>query len=144
MSGIPEPARPAPRRRNTFAQAAQTMKTADATPATGATPATDTTQQAPAPQPAAQPVQAAPTVVAQQQPATAPKKRKAATTDILLSLEVDLKDRMVATLEHTRPRTGIKSQQLFIRTAIDQLCSRLEAEYNNGEAFPPPASNINL
>ncbi|MBW4818407.1 hypothetical protein KTN60_30490 [Rhodococcus qingshengii] len=43
---------------------------------------------------------------------------------------------MVAALEHTRPRTGIKSQQVFIRTAIDQLCTKLETTYNNGEPFP--------
>lgn len=134
MSGIPEPARQAPRRpRNTFEQAAQSMKADDA-------------------KPAAQPQQpvATPKPVAQQsstvaqQPATPQRKRKAATTDILLSLSEDLKDRMVATLEHTRPRTGITSQQQFIRTAIDQLCARLEADFNNGEAFPPPAQTINL
>ncbi|MBQ7804426.1 MAG: hypothetical protein IJ372_07285 [Rhodococcus sp.] len=73
-----------------------------------------------------------------------PKKRKAATTDILLSLTEDLKDRMVATLEYTRPHTGITSQQQFIRTAIGQLCTRLETEFNDGQAFPPPAQGINL
>lgn len=130
MSGIPEPARPAPRRsRNTFEQAAQSMRTGDATPATPATPAT-------------QPAAVEPAPVAQQPEPQ--KKRKAATTDILLSLSEDLKKRMVATLEHTRPRTGITSQQQFIRTAIDQLCKRLESEFNNGEAFPPPVENVNL
>ncbi|WP_235868003.1 hypothetical protein [Rhodococcus qingshengii] len=124
MSGIPEPARPAPRRsRNTFEQAAQSLKGEDATPATQ--------------QPAMQKSVA-------QQAAPVSKKRKAATTDILLSLTEDLKDRMVATLEHTRPRTGITSQQQFIRSAIDQLCTRLETEFNNGETFPPPAQGINL
>ncbi|QSE88094.1 hypothetical protein JWS13_05230 (plasmid) [Rhodococcus pseudokoreensis] len=72
----------------------------------------------------------------------AEKKRKAQTTDILLSLDEELKDRMVAALEHTRPRTGIKSQQMFIRTAIDQLCTKLETQYNNGEPFPAPANEI--
>lgn len=79
-----------------------------------------------------------------QQDATSQKRRKAATTDILLSLSEDLKKRMVATLEHTRPRTGITSQQQFIRTAIDLLCERLEGEFNNGEAFPPPVESVNL
>lgn len=124
MSGIPEPARPAPRRsRNTFEQAAQSLKGEAATPALQS----DATQKPVA-----------------QQTAPASKKRKAATTDILLSLTEDLKDRMVATLEYTRPRTGITSQQQFIRTAIDQLCTRLETEFNDGQAFPPPAQGINL
>ncbi|MFD6677293.1 hypothetical protein ACFWDA_23390 [Rhodococcus zopfii] len=137
MSGIPEPARPAPRRsRNTFEQAAQSMRTGDATPATPATPATQPAAVEPAP------VAPRPAPVAQQPEPQ--KKRKAATTDILLSLSEDLKKRMVATLEHTRPRTGITSQQQFIRTAIDQLCKRLESEFNNGEAFPPPVENVNL
>lgn len=124
MSGIPEPARPAPRRsRNTFEQAAQSLKGEAAPPALQS----DATRKPVA-----------------QQTAPASKKRKAATTDILLSLTEDLKDRMVATLEYTRPRTGITSQQQFIRTAIDQLCTRLETEFNDGQAFPPPAQGINL
>ena len=124
MSGIPEPARPAPRRsRNTFEQAAQSLKGEAATPVLQS----EATQKPVA-----------------QHTAPVPKKRKAATTDILLSLTEDLKDRMVATLEYTRPRTGITSQQQFIRTAIDQLCTRLETEFNDGQAFPPPAQGINL
>lgn len=136
MSGIPEPARPAPRSartRNVFAQAAESNKTEAETPATSRQP------------------DATPAPVAQR-PAAAPEtrgkrredKRKAATTDILLSLEIDLKERMVATLEHTRPRTGITSQQKFIRIAVEQLCARLEADYNNGEPFPPPAEDITI
>ena len=155
MSGIPEPTRPAPRRsRNTFAQAAESLKAAESSPATPApvaqqaattpAPAAPVAQEAPAtPQPVAHEVAATPAPIAQQAPPTA-KKRKVATTDILLSVSEELKERMVATLEHTRPRTGITSQQQFIRTAIDQLCKRLEAEFNNGEAFPPPAQNVNL
>ena len=155
MSGIPEPTRPAPRRsRNTFAQAAESLKAAESSPATptpvaqqvAATPApaAPVAQEAPAtPPPVAHEVAATPAPIAQQAPPTA-KKRKVATTDILLSVSEELKERMVATLEHTRPRTGITSQQQFIRTAIDQLCKRLEAEFNNGEAFPPPAQNVNL
>ncbi|TCN53473.1 hypothetical protein EV641_106117 [Rhodococcus sp. SMB37] len=141
MSGIPEPVRPAPRRsRNTFAQAAESMKAEDTT---SATPAPVAQQPAATPAPVAQQSAATPTPVAQQTSPT-PKKRKVATTDILLSVSEDLKERMVATLEYTRPRTGITSQQQFIRIAIDQLCKRLEAEYNNGEAFPPPAKSIEL
>ncbi|KAF0965136.1 hypothetical protein [Rhodococcus sp. T7] len=146
MSAIPKPAPPAPRSaRNTFKQAAATTTaipepvapgpaaTSPVAPATTAPPATST---------------ATPTATPQQRKASAPrrqpaeKKRKAQTTDILLSLEEELKDRMVAALEHTRPRTGIKSQQVFIRTAIDQLCARLENQYNNGEPFPAPADEI--
>ncbi|BCN46606.1 hypothetical protein [Prescottella equi] len=145
MSGIPEPSRPAPRssRRNVFAQAAESSKTEAEAPAT-------TQQPAATPAPVAQQSDATPAPVAQRPaaPATRRKrredKRKAETTDILLSLDVDLKERMVATLEHTRPRTGITSQQMFIRVAIEQLCARLEADYNRGEAFPQPAEDITL
>ena len=157
MSKIPQPARPVPRStRNTFAQAAATttaMPDAVASESTATSPtATATSPTAPATSPAA-----AATVTrsatssatprqrkaasASTKPATE-KKRKAQTTDILLSLEEELKDRMVAALEHTRPRTGIKSQQVFIRTAIDQLCTKLETQYNNGEPFPAPADEI--
>ncbi|MEU2004643.1 hypothetical protein ACH47B_26945 [Rhodococcus sp. NPDC019627] len=144
MSAIPKPAPPAPRSaRNTFKQAAakttatpepvapEPAATSSVTPATTAPRATPTAtpqqRKASAPAPARQPTE---------------RKRKAQTTDILLSLEEELKDRMVAALEHTRPRTGIKSQQVFIRTAIDQLCARLENQYNNGEPFPAPADEI--
>nr|WP_012476969.1 hypothetical protein [Rhodococcus sp. NS1]ABI79369.1 hypothetical protein PNSL1.041 [Rhodococcus sp. NS1] len=130
MSGIPEPTRPTPRRaRNTFAQAKESLAADDAISATSA--------------PVAQQAGATPAPVAQQA-APAPKKRKVATTDILLSVSEELKERMVATLEHTRPRTGITSQQQFIRIAIEQLCKRLESDFNNGEAFPPPAQGVNL
>lgn len=130
MSGIPEPTRPTPRRaRNTFAQAKESLAADDAISATTA--------------PVAQQAGATPAPVAQQA-APAPKKRKVATTDILLSVSEELKERMVATLEHTRPRTGITSQQQFIRIAIEQLCKRLESDFNNGEAFPPPAQGVNL
>lgn len=120
MTGIPEPARPTPhKRRSAFAAAG---------PSQVATPS--------AVAPVAQP---APPVADARG-----RKRKAATTDILLSLPVEMKDRMVATLEHTRPRTGITSQQQFIRTAIEQLCGRLEAEFNESQPFPQPAQEINI
>jgi len=153
MSGIPEPTRPAPRRRNPIAQAAKSLRTAEDTAATPSATQQSVAQETPATESVAHKAPAAPEPVAHVTPAvpkpvahteSGPKKRKAATTDILLSISEDLKERMVATLEHTRPRTGITSQQQFIRTAIDQLCKRLETEYNNGEAFPPPAQGINL
>ncbi|WP_240482943.1 hypothetical protein [Rhodococcus opacus] len=142
MSAIPQPSRPAPRSRNTFAQAA--AKTT-ATPETVEPEAAATPSAAPA---TAARSATSPATPRQRKAASAPvkptseKKRKAQTTDILLSLEEELKDRMVAALEHTRPRTGIKSQQVFIRTAIDQLCTKLETQYNNGEPFPAPADEI--
>ncbi|WP_194150320.1 hypothetical protein [Prescottella subtropica] len=151
MSVIPEPERPAPRRRNTFEQAAESMKNDEknATPTPVAQHSDATTQRGDAtPAPVAQRGDATPESVAQQQPVADPapreKKRKAATTDILLSLDVDLKERMVAALAHTRPRTGITSQQMFIRVAIEQLCARLETDYNGGQEFPPPADGITL
>lgn len=71
-------------------------------------------------------------------------KRKVATTDILLSVDVELKERMVAALLHTQARTGITSQQQFIRVAIEQLCSRIEEHYNAGDPFPAPAEGIHV
>lgn len=59
--------------------------------------------------------------------------------DILLSLPVELKARMVNTITWTRPYTGISHQQKFIRKAITELCERLEGEFNAGEAFKPGA-----
>lgn len=119
MTGIPEPTRPAPhKRRSAFAPVP--------------------------PPPDVLPTAAERSVPAKNVTDTRGRKRKAATTDILLSLSVETKDRMVATLEHTRPRTGITSQQQFIRTAIEQLCSRLEAEYNESQPFAQPARDINI
>ncbi|MFZ2175216.1 MAG: hypothetical protein WAW17_14540 [Rhodococcus sp. (in: high G+C Gram-positive bacteria)] len=57
---------------------------------------------------------------------------------VLLTIDADLKARMVAAIEHTRARTGITSQQVFIRTAIAELCTKLEEQYNDGNRFPPP------
>lgn len=151
MSKIPDPVRPAPRRRNTFEQAAQFISTETAAaPQASATPASSTappaaSEAATPPSTAATPpvVVEAPRPIAQQV-APVEKKRKRDTMDILLSVPEDLKQRMVATLEHTRPRTGITSQQQFIRTAIEQLCKRLEHELNNGDQFPAPAEKITL
>ena len=59
--------------------------------------------------------------------------------DILLSLPVELKERMVNTITWTRPYTGISHQQKCIRKAITDLCDRFEEEFNAGEAFEPGA-----
>lgn len=59
---------------------------------------------------------------------------------ILLSLEDDVKARMVNTLDWTRPHTGIKSQQQFIRKAIEALCDDLEKRYNDGAPFAETAA----
>jgi hypothetical protein len=60
--------------------------------------------------------------------------------DVLLSLPVELKERMVNTIAWTRPYTGISQQQKFIRKAIADLCDRLEDEFNAGETFEPAAT----
>lgn len=65
-------------------------------------------------------------------------KRKAATTDILLSIEEELKQRMVNTIAGSAMHTGVKQQQMFIRLGIRELCERYEAEFNQGERFPTP------
>lgn len=67
------------------------------------------------------------------------EKRLGGSRDILLSAPEDLKERMVNTIAWTQPHTGIQHQQVFIRRAMAELCERLEKQYNNGEAFPPPA-----
>lgn len=46
-------------------------------------------------------------------PGDEPQQRK-----VLLSVDDDLKTRMKWTIEHTRARTGITTQQMFIRVAI--------------------------
>lgn len=159
MSKIPDPVRPAPRRRNTFEQAAQSISTEAATPqdiavptVSAAPPQPASTAATPEPSSSSAATQPATPAVAEyeaprpipQQVSPVEKKRKKDTMDILLSVPEDLKQRMVATLEHTRPRTGITSQQQFIRTAIEQLCKRLEHELNNGDQFPAPAERITL
>ena len=61
-------------------------------------------------------------------PPPAPRK-------ILLTVDDDLKRRMVATLAWTAGRTGISTQQEFIRAAIAAACQRLEDAHNNGKPF---------
>ena len=118
--GIPTPDFPTPAarpRRSTFAQAAAAEK---------------------GDQPPQQPRAAQPAVPPAPVPAPARPNRKAATTDILLSLDEDLKQRMVNTIAGSAMHTGIKQQQMFIRHAIKQLCERIEADYNRGEQYPTP------
>ncbi|WP_369028700.1 hypothetical protein, partial [Nocardia farcinica] len=54
-------------------------------------------------------------------------KRLAGSSDVLLSLPSDLKDRMESVIAYTYPHTGINQQQAFIRWSITKLCAELEA-----------------
>jgi hypothetical protein len=65
----------------------------------------------------------------------------AGSAKILLSLDDDVKARMVNALDWTRPHTGVKSQQQFIRKAIEALCDDLEKRYNGGEPFADTATS---
>ena len=56
---------------------------------------------------------------------------------ILLSVSDEQKARLENTQAWTAPRTGVKSQQAFIRWGIEELRSRLEQEYNDGKPFDP-------
>ncbi|WP_180819519.1 hypothetical protein [Gordonia terrae] len=71
--------------------------------------------------------------------ATTAKRSPAFSRDILLSVSDEQKSRLENTVAWTAPRTGVKSQQAFIRWGIEELCSRLEQEYNSGEPFDPIA-----
>lgn len=126
---IPAPQLPAARapRRNTFAQAA-----APAQREAGA---------------------ATPPVAPPSQPANTPEvevgarersKRMEGTKDILLSMPSSQKERMEATIAHTQAYTGVKHQQVFIRTAVERLCEQLERQYNNGQRYtlPPTAPSL--
>lgn len=61
---------------------------------------------------------------------------------VLLSLPAELKGRMLAVIEHTRAQTGVRSQQAFIRGAIERECSEVERLMNRGERFPDPAPDV--
>ncbi|BCK59465.1 MULTISPECIES: hypothetical protein [Nocardia] len=63
-------------------------------------------------------------------------KRLAGSSDVLLSLPSDLKDRMESVIAYTYPHTGINQQQAFIRWSITKLCAELEARYNDGAQWP--------
>lgn len=56
---------------------------------------------------------------------------------LLLNLDDDLKQRMINTVGWTGPRTGLRSQQAFVRRAIAELCERFEREHNQGNPFDP-------
>ena len=149
MSNIPEPNLPPARpRRSSFAAAApatpaspkESQKTTtgakgrgegsegapSSTPPTTATPVTRRTVSE-----ATAPARPAP------RPPAAAKRSPAFSRDILLSVSDEQKARLENTQAWTAPRTGVKSQQAFIRWGIDELCSRLEQEYNDGKPFDP-------
>ena len=115
MSGIPDPQFPDPtkKRRSSIAQSATATTTPPTTP---------------------RPVPARPTPANTDTSRDA--HRKNGTRDILLSIPDEAKERMVRTIAFTMPYTGIRHQQAFIRRAIDDLCTTLETQYNNGEPFP--------
>ncbi|OZD12034.1 hypothetical protein CH253_22835 [Rhodococcus sp. 06-156-3C] len=66
------------------------------------------------------------------------------TRDILLSMPISQKERMEATIAHTQAFTGVKHQQVFIRTAVERLCEQLEQQYNRGERYPMPPVDPHL
>lgn len=130
---IPAPQLPAARapRRNTFAQAAAPAQR----------------------EPEAAPPSVAPQSKPPTQPTNAPaieggakerSKRMEGTRDILLSMPSSQKERMEATIAHTQAFTGVKHQQVFIRTAVERLCEQLEQQYNHGQryALPPAAPSL--
>lgn len=123
MTGIPDPQFPDPqrKRRSSIAQSATASDPAVGPPADPPGPPPNRAT-VPRPTVAVQPDRDA--------------HRKGGTRDILLSLPDDAKERMVRTIAFTMPYTGIRHQQVFIRRAIDELCSNLEGQYNGGDPFP--------
>lgn len=71
-------------------------------------------------------------------------KRMEGTRDILLSIPISQKERMEATIAHTQAFTGVKHQQVFIRTAVQRLCEQLEEQYNRGERYALPPADPHL
>lgn len=139
MSTIPEPRMPAPRaprQRNAFAQAASPP-----------------VQPSPPRSPENEPAQDAADRHRSVQPSTGAEsnagvkersKRMEGTRDILLSMPSSQKERMEATIAHTQAFTGVKHQQVFIRTAVERLCEQLEQQYNQGHRYPLPPSAPSL
>lgn len=130
---IPAPQLPAARapRRNTFAQAAApAQREAEAATPPAASPS----------RPPSQPVSTPEVEVG----AKERSKRMEGTKDILLSMPSSQKERMEATIAHTQAYTGVKHQQVFIRTAVERLCEQLERQYNNGQRYtlPPTAPSL--
>lgn len=125
-SAIPKPSFPSRPRCSSIAQAAASESAAPPAAPPAVTP------EPPAPRAAtAQPAPAAAT--------SNPKRLGGVTTDILLTIPVEEKERLVNSMTWTAPHTGIKHQSKFIRYAITKLCEDLENRFNNGEPFSPPA-----
>ncbi|WP_250150373.1 hypothetical protein [Mycolicibacter acidiphilus] len=169
MTTIPKPAFPSPRpRRSSIGQAAAANEpppadTQPVHPVPASEAAVTETRVAPVAEPGPSPEPEPPAVQSAENPSptisrgrtrrapqkqagqatpstsTTASKRPVASKDILLSLPEDAKERMVNTITWTQPHTGIGQQQKFIRKAINELCDRLERDFNNGQPFPTPA-----
>lgn len=68
-------------------------------------------------------------------PAADSRKPTTVRKPILVNLDDELKQRMINTVGWTGPRTGLRSQQAFVRRAIAELCERFEREHNQGNPF---------
>ncbi|WP_230595578.1 hypothetical protein [Rhodococcoides fascians] len=132
MSKIPEPQLPAPRRaRSAFAQG---------NPAPEESPrdvSTEGNSQA-----RSAPVRRQPDEPRERKEQRS--KRMEGTRDILLSMPISQKERMEATIAHTQAFTGVKHQQVFIRTAVERLCEQLEQQYNRGDRYAMPPVDPHL
>lgn len=133
--GIPKPALPDPAagrgaRRNPF------KLTPDPEPAAEPTPPDPA--QAAAPAPTAHRGDSPPS-----QPRTrvARPKRPANTTDVLLSLPLDLHERLESVIAYTYPVTGVRTKQAFLRSAVERACQELEERYNGGNRWPDVPKN---
>lgn len=159
MSNIPEPTLPRSRpRRSSFATATQ-VTSASAPSKSPQKPAAEPKVAGqgsesppvlpPEPKPTAATTRQTPRAPAERpsvspapRPSAAAKRSPAYSRDILLSVSDEQKARLESTVAWTMARTGVKSQQAFIRWGIDELCSRMEQEYNDGKPFDPiPGQN---
>lgn len=148
MSSIPEPNLPPARpRRSSFATATPVTS---APPKSSQKPTSEPKTAEPEPKPTAAPTRQTPRAPSRQsapaspapRPSAAAKRSPSFSRDILLSVSDEQKARLENTVAWTAPRTGVKSQQAFIRWGIEELCSRLEQEYNDGKPFDPiPGQN---
>ena len=75
--------------------------------------------------------------------ADTPTPTPSAPRKILLTLDDALKRRMQATLAWTAGRTGISTQQEFIRAAIATACQHLEDAHNDGKPFKAGGDDTN-
>lgn len=64
-------------------------------------------------------------------------KRMARSKDKLVSLPLDLAERLESVVAYTHPFTGNSEHSVFIREAIAEKCARMEAQFNNGKRWPP-------